>query len=106
MKKNFLGFTVAVAIVIFGVAVIDVCVGATCRKVVHKLNEKNYAGQVALLNYNLNAVTADIVIIGSSTATCHYNPQIFSDSISKHLGSKYTAFNAGAYTQEPKLFLL
>ena len=104
MKKNFKGFVISTVIVLLGLFLIDIVIGFSGRAIISKLNEKRYLGQAALMNYNINKATADILIIGGSTATSHYRPDIIRDSINAYLKTNYTAFNAGAYEQRPPYY--
>lgn len=88
-------------IVLCGIIAIDFAVGYSGEKIIAKLTQQNHTGQAALLGYNLERATADIVVLGGSTASCHFVPQILSDSLSSFIGRKLTAFNAGAYYQQP-----
>lgn len=89
-----------IIIVLVSLVIIDKLTGLVGNYIIEKLNEENYVGDAALLNYSLNSVTPDIVIVGSSTALCHYNPKIISDSLSfKEEGDSIRVFNAGASTQ-------
>ena len=90
-----------VLIVIIGFLIVDFAVGFWGSIVIERLNQKNYSGQAALLGYNLQKATADVVVIGGSTASCHLIPTILSDSLSSFVGDSLSAFNAGAYYQQP-----
>ena len=92
-------FIYKVLIVLVSIFIIDRGVGIVGDYIINKLNEDNYVGDAALLNYSLNKVTSDIIIVGSSTALCHYSPQILSDSLTTYTGESLSAFNAGASTQ-------
>ena len=94
-------FIIKGLIVIVGIVIIDFFVGLIGEKLIVRLCQKNYNGVTALLGYNIQSATADIVVLGSSTATCHYIPRILSDSLSVCFGEHLTAFNAGAYYQQP-----
>ena len=95
-------FFVNAIIIIFGIFVADLLTGYAGEKIIEKLMRHNYSGQTALLGFNLERATADVVVVGGSTASCHFVPQILSDSISSFTrGDQLTAFNAGAYYQQP-----
>ena len=87
-------------IVLSGIVAVDLAVGTLGEFVIKELNKKKYSGQAALFGYNLQGVNADVVILGSSTASCHYIPSILRDSINAYLRTNYSAFNAGAYYQQ------
>ena len=101
MKKSIALFFVYAAIVLACLVVMDICVGFLFRKVVNKLDEKVHDSQSALASYNVNTLVSDIVVIGSSTATCHFAPAILADSINMYLGTDWTAFNGGTRYQQP-----
>lgn len=86
-------------IVLAGVFAIDSLVGILGDWLIHKGAEKSYAGQTALLNYSLNGVNADIVILGSSEASSAYIPSIISEQLYARTGQMYSVFNAGTYFQ-------
>ncbi len=79
-------------------AIIDVVIGVLGDTIILKLNNKIYDGDIALLNYSLNKVEPDILIVGSSTAQSDYDPDIFEDRLSCN-SKKLFCFNAGASTQ-------
>lgn len=85
--------------IILAIILIDILVGFWGNGIITKLNRENYVGDAALLNYSLNKATADVIIVGSSTALCHYDPSIIKDSLSKYAGRDINVFNAGASTQ-------
>lgn len=93
-------FLLKCLIVLAGLAVVDKTVGFFGKYILSELNKKDYSGQTALFGYNLQGAHADIVVLGSSTASCHYIPRLLSDSISVYLSKPLTAFNAGAYFQQ------
>lgn len=88
-----------VLIIVTALFIIDIICGFLGDYIINKTHEKNYVGDAALLNYNLNAVSSDVVIVGSSTALCHYVPSIIRDSLSQCYGTPIEVFNAGASTQ-------
>ena len=94
-------FILKCLIVVAGIAAVDIAVGSLGKYVIKELNKKNYSGQAALLGYNLEGLKTDILIVGSSTASCHYIPSILRDSINVLLNTTYNAFNAGVYYQQP-----
>lgn len=94
--KNLLIKTI---IVLAGVIVIDFLVGQLGDWLIHKGTEKSYVGQTALLNYSLNGVNADIVILGSSEASSAYMPSLITEQLFEKTGKRYSAFNTGTYNQ-------
>ena len=94
-------FVFKLIIVLAGIFIIDILVGLVGVQIIKKLNEKNYTGEAALFGYKLEAVKTDILILGSSTACCHYIPSILKDSINACLHKDFDAFNAGATFQQP-----
>lgn len=94
--KNLLIKTI---IVLAGVIVIDFLVGQLGDWLIHKGTEKSYVGQTALLNYSLNGVNADIVILGSSEASSAYMPSLITEQLYEKTGKRYSAFNTGTYNQ-------
>lgn len=93
-------FLLKCLIVLTGIVAADFAVGILGKFVINELNKKNYSGQAALFGYNLQGTKADVVILGSSTASCHFVPSMLRDSINAYLGTNYSAFNAGAYYQQ------
>ena len=94
-------FIIKGLIVLIGVIIIDLSVGLLGKSIVVNVARENHSGQAALLGYNLQTAIADILVIGGSTASCHFIPTILSDSLSLYTGERLTAFNAGAYFQQP-----
>ena len=72
---------------------IDVLVGHIGEIALKKLPA--FGSEICKINYRLNKVKTDMIIVGSSRAMNHYNTQILADSINSYLGSKYTFYNAG-----------
>ena len=73
-------------ILFFGiVAVIDLAFGMCC----HYLYEHSKGGDTYKINYAVSEATPDILVMGSSRANHHYNPQILTDSLG------LTAYNLG-----------
>lgn len=88
-----------ICIIIISIVIIDILIGKLGDVVIRDLNTEIHNGDAALVNYNLNKLTADVIIVGSSTAMCHYNPQIIQDSLSLYSQTPISIFNAGASTQ-------
>lgn len=95
MKKLAFKFLLILA----GVVCIDILVGLLGNWLIRIGSSKNIVGQTSLLNYSLNGVDADVVILGSSEASSAYVPSIISDRLKKTIGKKYSVFNAGTYYQ-------
>ena len=95
MKKIF----VDILIILVLLTIIDVVVGIGAREYMAWLNKTPRQGDAALVNYNLNAATPDIAVIGSSTAICHYDPDIISDSVANYTGREIEVFNMGMSRQ-------
>ena len=84
--KQLKKFATAVAVTIFFFVVLDFLGGLVCDKLYHDAKYSLFARQ----NYVLKESTNDIVIIGSSRASHHYIPSIFTDSLGM------SCFNAGS----------
>jgi len=84
---------------IFLIVGADLLIGIFGRSIIEKVVETKRPSQAALIAYNFNKVDDDIVIVGSSTATCHIVPSIVRDSLSVLYNDSITCFNAGAYYQ-------
>lgn len=93
-------FLISIIIVIASLVIIDIAIGVVFNHVIKLASKNNYAGLTAIGNYNLNTASADIVIIGSSTASCHYDPQVFKDSLSQFVGDGASVINAGFHYQQ------
>lgn len=93
-------FLTSLLIILASLVIIDVIFGAVFNHIIRLASKQNYAGLTAIGNYNLNTACADIVIIGSSTASCHYDPQVFKDSLSQFVGEGASVINAGFHYQQ------
>lgn len=100
MKKSLLRTLLDVLVLIGILIVIDVFVGHAGDKYAKWLNLEPRNGDAALINYDLNAATPDVAIIGSSTAICHYVPDIIHDSLLVTTGNDYSVFNMGMSKQK------
>ena len=100
MKKSLLRTLLDVLVLIGILIVIDVSVGYAGAKYANWLNQEPRNGDAALINYDLNAATPDVAIIGSSTAICHYVPDIIHDSLLVTTGNDYSVFNMGMSKQK------
>lgn len=99
MKKGLLKSLLCVVILLSILIVIDLIVGQLGIKFIKWLNNTPRDSDAALLNYDLNAATPDIAILGSSTAICHYNPVIIHDSMLAFTGQENEVFNMGRSRQ-------
>lgn len=95
MKKKILSILLLVAILLLT----DILVGFVSKYFINKVSRVPIGSQAALIAYNVQNAKADVIIVGSSTATCHYIPSVLADSLSVIYGEKLTGFNAGAYYQ-------
>ena len=95
MKKVF--FDILVILILL--AIVDIMVGMGAEKYMTWLNKIPRQSDAALENYDLNAATPDIAVLGSSTAICHYDPDIISDSVTKYTGKELEVFNMGMSRQ-------
>ena len=100
MKKGKLRTVIDVLVLAVALVVIDVLVGYIGDKYANWLNKEPRNGNAALVNYDLNAATPDVAIIGSSTAICHYVPEIIHDSLQIVTGYDYKVFNMGMSRQK------
>lgn len=73
MKK----FLVKIALFFIAVAIIDIIFGKCCDY----MYEHSQGGDTRKINYAVRECTADVIVMGSSRANHHYNPQILSDSL-------------------------
>lgn len=73
MKK----FLVRIVVFFVAVAIIDIIFGKCCDY----MYEHSGSGDSRKINYAIRECNADVLIMGSSRANHHYNPQILSDSL-------------------------
>ncbi len=99
MRNNLMKILVNVVVLSTLLIAMDVFVGWSAGKYVKWLNKMPHDGDAALVNYNLNAAAPDVAILGSSTAICHYNPDIIHDSLMAYLGKDFNVFNMGMSNQ-------
>jgi hypothetical protein len=99
MKNGYLKILVNVAIILAILLVMDVLVGWIGEKYMRWLNAEPRDGDAALVNYNVNAVKPDVAILGSSTAICHYDPDMIHDSLLAITGEDLKVFNMGVSNQ-------
>lgn len=100
MKKGMLKIFVDVLVLVGILVVIDLVVGYLGDGYANWLNQEPRNGDAALINYDLNAATPDVAIIGSSTAICHYVPDIIHDSLLVATNIDYEVFNMGMSKQK------
>ena len=99
MKNGILKVLVNVIILLVILVVMDVVVGWGGAKYIKWLSHKPIDGDAALVNYNINSAKPDVAILGSSTAICHYDPDIIHDSLLAYCGNDYEVFNMGVSNQ-------
>lgn len=85
--------------IVLGIVFVDFSVGYFHDFISAKLNENCRTGQAARANYAINAVDADLLIIGSSPVMCGYNPQIFEDYLDGLTNENWHVFNASVTSQ-------
>lgn len=95
MKKVALKFL----LILIGIICIDLSVGFIGNQLILKGAAKSVVGQTSLLNYSLNGVDADIIILGSSEASSAYIPSLIKERLKDNTGNDYSVFNAGTYYQ-------
>ena len=88
MNKGVLRFAIIVLLFVCCVFVLDYFVGMFFDNKMQQM--PNEGERVAKSQYVLNKVEADIVIVGSSRAECHYDSHILIDSL-----KNYTVYNGG-----------
>lgn len=99
MKNRYLKVFVDVVILLSILVIMDVLVGWVGKRYTQWLGKTPRQGDAALVNYNLNVAKPDVAIIGSSTAMCHYRPEIIHDSILAYCGKNYEVFNMSVSNQ-------
>ncbi len=99
MKNGYIKVLVNVAILLAILVAMDVTMGWAGEKYMRWLNKKPRNGDAALVNYSLNAAVPDVAILGSSTAICHYDPDIIHDSLWAWQKKDYSVFNMGISNQ-------
>lgn len=70
-------FLVRIVVFFMAVAIIDIIFGKCCDY----MYEHSGSGDSRKINYAIRECNADVLILGSSRANHHYNPQILSDSL-------------------------
>lgn len=99
MKNGFVKILVNIIILLAILVVMDIVVGSVGEMSMRILNKAPHDGDAALTNYDLNAASPDVAILGSSTAICHYDPNIIHDSLISFTGNEYDVFNMGMSAQ-------
>lgn len=99
MKNGLLKVFVSTVILVAILVIMDLLLGWSASRYIKWLNRAPHDGDAALVNYNLNAAAPDVAIIGSSTAICHYDPDIIHDSLMLYLDKDFKVFNMGMSNQ-------
>lgn len=93
MKQNLRKLIISIVILLTGFILTDTLVGFLGEWGLNKLPD--FGDRLCMVNYRLNRVKSDVVIVGSSRARNHYYTEILADSINTYLGTNYTFYNAG-----------
>lgn len=93
MKRDIKKLFSSIVILSVAFTLIDILVGFIGEKALKKLPD--FGDELCMINYRLNRVKTDVVIIGSSRARHHYNTEILADSVNNYLGRNYSFYNAG-----------
>ncbi|MBQ2702662.1 MAG: hypothetical protein IJF63_02230, partial [Alistipes sp.] len=87
-------FLIATAIVVVSVCIIDKAVGILGNHSMRLIPD--FSGHLAKDNFTMNRLTdVDVLIVGSSRASHHYDAQLLIDSINNYTQSSYSIYNAG-----------
>lgn len=100
MKNSLTKVIVDIIVLLAVLIVVDVFVGWVGKKYVLGISKVPRNSDASIANYDLNAATPDVAIIGSSTAISHYNPEIIHDSLLISTGNDYLVFNMGMSRQK------
>lgn len=93
MNKEFKHILTIGTVIVISFFVIDLLMGLLGNYLYNKLPD--YGGEIVKTNYIVNRMNdKEIVIIGSSRANYHYNPQIIRDSLCIN-NKEYEVYNAG-----------
>ena len=92
-------FIIKFFIILISLVCIDFLIGRIGNWIILKEADKNYTGNTARLNYSLNGVKEDIVVLGSSEAACAYIPSLITKRLFEEIGNNYSAYNAGTTSQ-------
>lgn len=93
MKQDIKKLIISAVILSVGFFSIDNLVGYIGELALEKLPD--FGNELCKINYCLNRVEADVIIIGSSRAHHHYNTKILADSVNNYLETNYSFYNAG-----------
>lgn len=93
MKQEIIKLITSIAIIFSSFLLIDILVGYIGGKALKNLPD--YGNEICKINYRLNRVKTDMIIVGSSRARYHYHSDILSDSINMLLGTNYSIYNSG-----------
>lgn len=97
MKTDFSRFIVSALIMVVALVLVDVLVGFVGNKSLDYLPDFNgkVSGQTVKNNYRIMKMEDDIVIVGSSRVSHHYNATMLADSICNYTGMRFRVYNAG-----------
>jgi hypothetical protein len=85
MKTPYLLFARKLFLFLLGLIIVDVVLGKVLEHYFLKIN----AGETSRINYSVNNANQEMIILGSSRASHHYNTKILEDSLG------LTCYNAG-----------
>lgn len=93
-NRDIKQFLISATIVLASLCIIDLTVEVLCH---HGLKHMpDYSGAFARDNFTMNRLKDfDVLIVGSSRASHHYDAQMLIDSINHYTQSTYTIYNAG-----------
>lgn len=90
VKRFLISFTIVISTLI----VIDIFIGILGSKAMSYIPD--YSDQFAKDNYTMTRMKdVDIIVIGSSRASHHYDVQILAERINNFTGNSYSIYNAG-----------
>lgn len=87
MLREIIKSICSVLLVLFFVIIIDVIIGIVGDKTFKNLPDNQ--SEYSCVNYAISKTKADCIILGSSHARHHYNPEVFSDTL------QMSVYNAG-----------
>ena len=93
MKQDLRKIIISIFILFTGFIITDTLVGRLGEWGLNKLPD--FGDRLCMINYRLNRVKTDVVIVGSSRAQNHYYTEILADSVNAYLGTNYSFYNAG-----------
>lgn len=97
MKKDLTRFSVSAVIIIVALVFVDMLVdffGTMSLDYLPDFNGK-VSSEIVKNNYRIMRIDYDIMIVGSSRASHHYNTTLLSDSINEYTDSRFSVYNAG-----------